>query len=455
MTGENGVLRALRRATDDSSGRGPHRSGAFRLLPALFGVALALTGALGVTLPAAAAPTVTYPDAISGLQLSTASGSGALGQWEKVRISGAWSVPDGAKAGETFGMTLPAEFSREAAGSFTLADPATGVALADCVVAAGHGPDVVCTLTSAVAGLEDVGGTFWMQAQASSSTTSETVTFDLGDTIEVVDLPGDGGIGPEKTTESAQPYKYGGETATEGRLRWTVGIPSEHVDGGGFTVVDTLDAGLAHHRYTGELHLKQRVVQDGVLIGDWVPVDGERYEAVFADDGLSFRLTASGLPTSGFAYELVYFTKAEAPVLAGEVFGNRAVVNTTELTATHTVTETGGGDGSGVTPTPTPTSTPTPTPTPPPRPEPTPTPTPTPIPTSTAPAPLPFETPEPTPTSSPSVAPSKTPVPPEAGALALTGGSAGMALPVAGLLLLGGAVAAAIAAKRRTDASRR
>ncbi len=530
-------------------------------MAALFATVLAIAGLLGATLPATAAPTVTYPGAVSDLRLSTASGSGALGQWEKVRISGEWSVPDGAKGGETFGMTLPAEFSREAAGSFALSDPATEAVLADCVVSAGHGPDVVCTLTSEVEGLEDVGGTFWMQAQASSATTSETVTFDLGDTLEVVDLPGVGGIGADGTTESAEPYKYGSETATEGRLRWKVGIPSGHVDAGGFTIVDTLDAGLARHRYTGEMRVDQRVVHDGVLTGEWAPVDPARYEAVFADDGLSFRLTASGLPTSGFAYELVYFTKADAPVLAGDVFGNRAVVNTTELTATHTVHETGGGDGSGVVYTtfsiakaltgaqspaardaeytvryavegsnaPTATlsvpvgqavtsaraplgstfvieeidlpvidgvewgewtisgdgvvdagdgtyevtpgtaagvaltltnianSVPTPTPTPTPTPSPTPTPTPTaaPTPTPTATAPVPFATREPTPTASPSAAPSRTPAPPEAGVLALTGGTAGMALPIAGVLMLAGAVAAGVAATRRSGSSRR
>ena len=553
MTGEKGVLRAPKSAIDDSSGRERQQSRQYRLLAAMFGLLLAVIGALGATLPAAAAPAVTYSGAISDLELSTESGSGALGQWEKVRISGEWSVPDGAKAGETFGMTLPAEFSREAAGAFTLADPVTGVVLADCVVSAGSGPDMVCTLTSGVEGLEDVGGTFWMRAQASSATTSETVTFDLGDRVEIVDLPGDGGIGPERMTESATPYKYGAQTATDGRLRWKVGVPSAHVDDGGFVIVDALDAGLAHHRYTGEIRLDQRVVEDGVLVGEWAPVDPARYEVIFADDGLSFRFTASGLPTSGFAYELVYFTKADSPVHAGDVFGNRAVVNTTELSAAHTVNETGGGDGSGVVYTafsitkalagaqaaaardavytvryavvdsdaPAQTlsvpvgqtvtservplgstfvieeidlpeidgvewgewsisgegvieaddgryevtpgtaagvaltltnfadTVPTPTPTP------TPTSTPTPTVTPTSASPAPFATPEPTPTASPSVVSSTNPAGPEAGGLALTGGGAATALPLAAALVIGGAVATGIAAKRRVRAPRR
>lgn len=454
MTGENGVLRALTRATGGSSGRDRGGSRGQRLFAALFGVVLALAGALGATLPAAAAPTVTYPGAISDLTLSTESGSGAVGQWDTVRIAGEWSVPDGAHAGETFGMTLPTEFRRQAAGEFTLADPATGAVLASCVVSSGQGPDIVCTLTAEVEGLDAVGGTFWMQAQASTATTSETVIFDLGDTIEVVDLPGTGGIGPERVTENAEPYKYGGETATEGRLRWTVGVPSGHVDDGGFTIVDTLDGDLAAHHYTGEMRLSQRAVQEGVLTGTWTPVDPERYAMVFADDGLSFRLTASGLPTSGFAYELVYYTKTDGQVLPGEVFGNHAVVNTTELTAVHTVDETGGGDGGGVqTPVPTPTPTPMPTPAVP-TPTPVATPKPAPIPT-----PTPFATPDPTPVPAASPVPSATPkttaAPPTAGVLAVTGGGTGQVLlSIAGVLIVGGVVVTGIAARRRTGASR-
>ncbi|NKF31718.1 hypothetical protein HER21_35365, partial [Pseudomonas sp. BGM005] len=131
----------------------------------------------------------------------TDSGGGELGQWNTVHISGEWAVPDGAQAGETFGMTLPAEFSRQAAGDFEIADPETGAVLANCHVSAGQGPDIVCTLTSEIEGLEEVGGTFWMQARASQSTSSETVRFDLGDTIEIVDLPGSGGIVPESPAE--------------------------------------------------------------------------------------------------------------------------------------------------------------------------------------------------------------------------------------------------------------
>lgn len=112
-------------------------------------------------------------------------------------------------------MTLPAEFSRQSAGEFTISDPETGLVMASCVVAAGDGPDMVCTLTEAVEGLEEVGGSFWMEAKASQTTTSETVEFDLGDTVEIVDLPGDGEWCPRILPKRNSP------TNTVGRPRLT------------------------------------------------------------------------------------------------------------------------------------------------------------------------------------------------------------------------------------------
>ncbi|WP_431074245.1 Ig-like domain-containing protein [Microbacterium phyllosphaerae] len=350
MTGESTDVRAHTRTI----GRQRAIDGAKKgmrgraVLAIIMGMIMGAVGMLGAALPAAAAPTVTYPGAISGVVLEDPNG-GPLVQHEVVRISGTWAVPAGARAGETFGMTLPAEFSRQSAGEFTIADPEAGLIMANCVVSTGQGPEMVCTLTDAVEGLDEVGGSFWMEARASQSTTSETVEFDLGDTIEITDLPGEGGVVAENPAEEGEPYKYGNATATDGRLRWVVGIPSGYVADGSFTIADTLEAGLTGHRYTGEVRMMQRAVVNGDLVGDWITVDPSRYQIVFADDGQSFELAASGLPAGDFAYELTYYTQADGPVVKGEVFGNRAVVDTFETSATHTVTESGGGDGTGVT----------------------------------------------------------------------------------------------------------
>lgn len=555
MTGERGFVRTHGRTVGAAAAINGemHKRRGRGAVAIIVGMVMAVAGLLGSVVPAAAAPTVTYPGAISDVTLENTHGGGPLEQWQTVRIDAEWAVPLGASAGETFGMTLPAEFSRQAAGDFVISDPLTGEVMANCVVAAGQGPDIVCTLTTAVEGKEDVGGSFWLQAQASQSTTSETVEFDLGDTVEIVDLPGDGGVVPVDPAEQAEPYKYGDATATDGRLKWVVGIPSGYVDDGAFTVTDTLDAGLAGQRYTGEVRLSQRPVENGAQVGTWTIVDPASYQIVFADDGQSFEFAASDLPAGGFAYELLYYTQADAPVAEGDVFGNHATVDTFETSATHTVVESGGGDGSGVayttfsitkevtgaqadaardatytvrysvkgsdappttmsvpvgqpvvsaraplgstfvieeidlpeiqgvtwgewtivgegvvdggdgtyevtpgttagveltltnvanrTPVVTPTPTPTPTPV---NPTPTPvTPTPTPTPVTPTPTPTPVTTPTATPT-------------PVAGGLALTGGESGAAfLSLAFALIVGGALATGIAAKRRSSAARR
>ncbi|MFJ4998089.1 Ig-like domain-containing protein [Microbacterium sp. NPDC088619] len=557
MTGERGFVRTHGRTVGAAAAINGemHKRRGRGAVAIIVGMVMAVAGLLGSVVPAAAAPTVTYPGAIGSVSLENENGGGPLVQWQTVRISGEWAVPVGAQAGETFGMTLPAEFSRQSAGEFTIADPVTGLVVANCAVAAGAGPDMVCTLTEAVEGLEEVGGSFWMEARASQTTTSETVEFDLGDTVEIVDLPGDGGVVPEDPAEEEAPYKYGGETATDGMLKWVIGIPSGYVDDGSFTITDTLDGDLTGHHYTGDVKLIQRAVVNGEFVGDWSEVDSSAYVIDVADDGRSFEFTASGLPVGGFAYELVYFTQADAPVAEGDVFGNHATVDTFETSATHTVVESGGGDGSGVayttfsitkevtgaqadaardatytvrysvkgsdappttmsvpvgqpvvsaraplgstfvieeidlpeiqgvtwgewtivgegvvdggdgtyevtpgttagveltltnvanrTPVVTPTPTPTPTPV-----NPTPTPTPvTPTPTPTPVTPTPTPTPVTTPTATPT---------PVAGGLALTGGESGAAfLSLAFALIVGGALATGIAAKRRSSAARR
>lgn len=343
-TGESRITRARAHAADDT-----RRARGKGLLAVTMGVLMALGGVFGAAQVASAAPTVTYDTAISNITLAKTQGTGPLGQWQDVRIAGEWAVPAGAAAGETFGMTLPAEFSRKGGGEFSIVDPDSNAVLALCQVAAGAGPELICTLTSAVEGLESVGGEFWLQAQASQSTTSETVEFDVGGTIQIVDLPGEGGIIPENVTEPAQPYKYGGSTDVDGTMRWVIGIPSGYVADGAFTITDQIDPTLKAHQYTGTVRLMQRAVENGTMVGDWTAVDPARYTVTFAPDNQSFQFAASGLPTSGFSYRLIYNTVADDMVLKGDQFGNQAVVNTTTVKAVHTVVESGGGSGSGET----------------------------------------------------------------------------------------------------------
>lgn len=330
-----------------SASRGREGGWAKRTLALAIGLVMAVGATVAATSAASAAPVVTYPGAISNITLEKSSGtSGPLNQWDAVKINGDWAVPNGAKAGETFGMTLPQEFVRFAAGDFSIVDPDTNQVMATCTVTEGPGPDLVCTLTDAVNGKEDIGGSFWMQAIAAKSTTNETVEFDLGHDVTIVDLPDTGGIIPEDLTEP-DVSKIAAPTGTTGRIEWVVGIPSKAVGNGSFVVKDQLDSTLENHAYTREIFLQQRQVVNGKFVGEWTDVDASKYQVNFAADNQSFDFTASGLPAGGYGYRLHYFTQAPGVVLKGDVFGNKATVNTTETKNTYTATESGGGNGSG------------------------------------------------------------------------------------------------------------
>ncbi len=57
-----------------------------------------------------------------------------------------------------------------------------------------------------------------MSAKASRTTTEETVRFEVGDQIVIVDLPGEGGIIPEDMSAPQNPYKYSELTTQPGRI---------------------------------------------------------------------------------------------------------------------------------------------------------------------------------------------------------------------------------------------
>ncbi|QAY74053.1 hypothetical protein ET445_12605 [Agromyces protaetiae] len=319
-----------------------------RVVGALVALSLALGGLLAGAAPASAAIDVTHPNAISNIQLEKESGGdGPLHQWELVRITADWAVPDGALPGETFGMTLPAEFARYGNGTFDLVDPATGAVLATCVITQGNGPEIICTLTDAVLGLENIGGSFWMTVQATKSSTEDHVEFIVGDEYIYVDLPGEGGIIPEDLTAPERPFKYSGPTAVDGRIQWTIGIPASYVQNGAFTVSDALDPAHENHHYTGDLWLSARPVENGVFVGTWTRVDPSFYTVQYDGDLKSFDFEAHGLPSEALFYRLTYTTDADGIVVEGDIFGNTATVGTTTTSTKYTYESAGGGIGTG------------------------------------------------------------------------------------------------------------
>lgn len=329
--------------------RVPYNSMASRLGAATLALMLVLLTVAGLASRAVAAPGVTYPGAISNVTLEHTQGrDGPLTIWNDVRINADWTVPNGARAGDTFGMTLPPEMKIWGTGKFDL----TGVApdtkiYGSCETGDGAAPEVICTLSEAVNDLENIGGGFWMIAQVIETTQSSTVNFDVGGNVVIATLPGGGGIVPENPEAPLQPYKYASATGTPGLFEWTVTVPEGFVQGGGFTISDQLDPSGENHAYTGYLRVVKRAVVNGNVSGDWMDVDPSHYGVDFADDMQSFDFEAHGLDAAGFVYRISYNTKAAGNTVEGDVFSNHATVGNTTVSSEHELKADGGGTGAG------------------------------------------------------------------------------------------------------------
>jgi hypothetical protein len=205
---------------------------------------------------AAMAADYDYPAAIdpASIVVTTTDGSGETTVNEHLRVDAAWSVPDGAVSGQTFGFTLPTEFAGFT-GSFAVPaedDPTQTVA--NCTVSAGGQAVVTCTLTDYVDGRTDISGSLWFLVSAAEETTDTTVDFTVDGQIVPVPIPGGGIIGDPLPTA---PEKWAWQTA-DGRLAWQLMIPGATFAGvDPLKIDDTLTppgAGTAeHHNVDGAL----------------------------------------------------------------------------------------------------------------------------------------------------------------------------------------------------------
>ncbi|NYF13124.1 hypothetical protein HDC34_001418 [Pseudoclavibacter sp. JAI123] len=424
--------------------RAEHRRTSLALATTLAASTLAIGG--GITTAGAAEADFTYPTAIdpSSITITTNSGSSTeeAKKWDWLRIDAEWSVPTGATAGETFGITLPSEFGIAGAGTFSISapeDPDTTVA--NCTVSDDDAPVVTCTLTDRVDALQDVAGDLWFWAEASEVTEKDGLDFVVDGVVTVVPLPG-GGIGvPAGEPPVTSLVKDSFPITASGSMTWRIYVPGSQFAGQEtLTITDALNAGagFAPHEIDPGSFSFAAATGDGEL----TDVDPSEYSVSVSDDLLSYTFTFAGPITSDARYRLMYTTTATGPLVLGQKFGNSANVDGSTVEHITTVKQQGGGNGTGTpptTPTPTPTATPTPTPTA----TPTPTTTPTPMPTPTAtktPTPTPALTPTPTSASHPPVTPTITPAP--GSSLATTGAEtlAPFAAAAAALLLVAGAM---------------
>lgn len=422
----------------------------------LAGSTLAIGG--GITTAGAEEADFTYPSAIdpSSITITTNSGSSSdeAKKWDWLRIDAEWSVPTGAAAGETFGLTLPPEFGMAGAGTFSISAPeAPDTAVANCTVSDDDAPVVTCTLTDHVDALQDVAGDLWFWVEASEVTENDGLDFVIDGVVTVVPLPG-GGIGvPGNEPPVTSLVKDSFPITASGSMTWRIYVPGSQFAGQEtLTISDALKvgAGFAPHEIDPGSFSFAAATGDDEL----TDVDPSEYSVSVSDDLLSYTFTFAGPIPADARYRLMYRTTATGPLVLGQTFGNSANVDGSTIEHVTTVEQQGGGNGTGTPPTtPTPTATPTPTPTPTATPTPTPTATPTPTPTPTAtptPTPTPTATPTPTPTpdltptptnaSHPPVTPTITPAPESS--LATTGAEtlAPFAAAAAALLLAAGAM---------------
>ena len=278
----------------------------------------------------------------------------------RFRIDADWKVPDDAKAGETFGMTLPDEFGRLSSG-FDVKNE-NGDLLATCDVSGDDRPEVVCTLTDFVDTHEDVNGSLWLEVEASEATENSYVEFIINGEPYEVDLPGEGGIiGDNPATEV--PWKNVNFVNDKNEMIWNMHIPSDVADNGTMRISDDLvegtDAnGLESHSLVGldeggYLAIDRRQVDaDGQFTGGWETVSPDDYTASFPREsgGKSFEVEIRNVPdTPKYIYALKYKTKPDDGILVeGNKFSNDATVQSEKLTRVYEYRACGGGDGDGV-----------------------------------------------------------------------------------------------------------
>lgn len=304
---------------------------------------VALTGSmLGAS--AAVAAEYDYPAAIdpSSIVVTTTDGSGTVTVDERLRVEASWAVPDGARAGQTFGFTLPTEFSRWASSFAIPADDDPSRTVAECTVSKDDAAVVTCALTDYVAGRTKVSGSLWFFVSAAEQTSRASVDFIVNGTTTPVPIPGGGIVQPNPPPTA--PAKWSWEMA-DGRIGWQLSIPGTSFAGvEAITIDDTLDPsgeGRAAHRNVDGSFI---VWSTDLTGGDRQPVAG--WSGKWDSTGTSFRLVIPGPIDTTRHFSVRYYTVPMAPAL-GAVYGNTADIEGTIVGDTQVWTASGGGTGAG------------------------------------------------------------------------------------------------------------
>ncbi len=340
-----------------------------RLFTGVMVAALSLNIASVFVAPSAsAAEAPTFPGAISNINVEKTDANcqkPVTTDWvkyESVCVTADWKVPDWAKAGDTFSMTLPSQLGR-LTNEFPLTDSA-GATYGTCVVNGAAAPVVTCTLSEIVNTRNNVSGSMWFFAYLDEVSNATEFTFDVnGSTIKVPVKPiKEPSTGTPTGPEAYVPVDFSKWSSLNdnGTMSWTINIPGEKFGEGDVTITDTLapeDASSntwGHHgvgsiavyyRYTG-------LNEDGANT-EWLPLkntDGKTYfTGAWNADGKSFTMVIpKEIIKKNAGYRISYVTVPDGKAINGDQFTNAAKVSGVgEATKTQTWKVLGGGTGTG------------------------------------------------------------------------------------------------------------
>lgn len=204
-------------------------------------------GSLSLAVAAVAAPAAVSAE-ISSAVTSVSLAKTDFWAWESVRANLGWSVPDSARAGDTFSLRLPDELVPASTVGFDLRDQ-DGVRVATAV---WEGSTAVVTLDDFVEGRTGVSGSIffdvvWNRELMGTAPTERVL--DLFGTPVTVTVLGDGDdVAPEQSVGTWGYWHRADQGVVEplGAVGWRTRFPSRD-DGfdGPVTVTQTLDLGQA------------------------------------------------------------------------------------------------------------------------------------------------------------------------------------------------------------------
>ncbi|WP_223693505.1 DUF5979 domain-containing protein [Leifsonia poae] len=240
----NPLPEPAQRQTNPTRRRAP-RQPARHIITAVVGLIAVAGGSLLALAPAvsASAATVSAITAVSIVAPDSADPSAPLTVGEQFKVDADWTLPAGARPGDTFTVTFPSPVSGYSS-EFTLLD-ATGAGVGTCAVTS---TSLSCTVGAYVATHSNVTGSLYFHATAAQTTDGPVLFTTSAGTTFTVPVPG-GAIGPG-TPGGDWPVPTslgkGGWQNADGSLGWDIFVPGSLLLTGGkeVTLTDTFDSRL-------------------------------------------------------------------------------------------------------------------------------------------------------------------------------------------------------------------